>query len=63
MTIELTARRWLLFLVITALLIAGALAARPALSIHPGDGPARMEQHHDGVEYAPVNEQSEPGDD
>jgi hypothetical protein len=63
MTIEMTLERWLMLLAISAVLMPGALGARPALSIrHDGDA-VQMEQRHDGGEYAPASGRDEVGDD
>jgi hypothetical protein len=53
MTVEMTAKRWLLVLAVTALLMLGSLAARPALSISPSEPAAQIEEQHHADGRAP----------
>lgn len=48
MSVEMTAKRWLLLLALAALLIVGALAARSVLSISPPEQVSQIEEQHDG---------------
>lgn len=48
MSVEMTAKRWLLLLALTALLMVGALAVRPVLSVSPPEQVSQIEEQHDG---------------